>query len=65
MDKYFGKLSKECGEKAIPTKKTKMVARKYSENYLQFGLILTENPDFARPLCLLCDKVIKSGHGAQ
>ena len=56
MDKYFGKLSEECGENATPAKKKKMLARKYSENYLQFGFISTENLDFPRILCLLCSK---------
>ena len=54
MDKYFGKLSEECAKKATSAKKIKMVARKDSENYLQFGFILTEDPDFPRSLCLLC-----------
>ena len=38
----------------------KMVARKYNENYLQFAFISTEDPDFPRPLCLLCDKKLSN-----
>ena len=65
MDKYFGKLREECGERATPAKKKKMVAKTYSENYLQCGFISTEDLNFSRPLCLLCGKNIKSGHSTQ
>ena len=37
-----------------------MVARKYSENYLQFGFISTEDPDFPRPECFLCGKKLSN-----
>ena len=60
MDKYCGKLSEECGEKATSAKKKKMVARNYSENYLQVGFITTEDRDFLRPLCLLCGKKLSN-----
>ena len=59
MDKYFGKLSEECREKATPAKNN-MVARKYCENYLQFGFISTEDPDFPRLLCLLWGKKLSN-----
>ena len=60
MDKYCGKLSKEYGKKAMPAKKRKMVARKYSENYLQFGFILTKDLDFPSSLFLLYSKKLSS-----
>ena len=65
MDKYFEKLCKECGKKATSAKKKKMIARNFSENYLQFGFISTEDPDFPKPLCICVAKNNKSGHGAQ
>ena len=35
-----------------------MGARKYSENYLQFGFIFTEDPDFPRPLSSVWKKLL-------
>ena len=58
MDKYYGKLSKECGEKATPAKK--MVARNYIKNYLQIGFITTEDRDFLRLLCLVCGEKLSN-----
>ena len=66
MDKYFGKLSEECGKKATPAKKKKTVAGKYSESYLQFGFILIKDLNFSKAfMSSVWQKVIKTGHGVQ
>ena len=54
------KFSEESGDKATPTKKKKMVARKYSQSDLLFGFISAEDPDFPRSLCLLCGKKLSN-----
>ena len=58
--RIFGKFNKECGEKATPAKKKKMVARNYNKNYLQFAFISTEDPDFPRLLYLLFGKKLSN-----
>ena len=47
-------------EKATPAEKKKMVSRKNDENYLQFGFISTQDPDFSRSLCLLYGKKLSN-----